>query len=289
MSSRAEVVRRGGPPRFSMKPAKSGAILGGEHIIHKGIRTGYSDVSRRDLFSSPLPPRPRNLAFGPFRLDLGSYRLFRDGREVVLRAQAFRVLAVLARTIGEPVNYEQMALEAWNGAPVSRHAVAVTIVEVRKALLEYGSWIRYRRRLGFCLEIPKSENQVDGAEIQAFEQRLADALRANDVDRIRAAYAPNKIPFLLGARSLPPSVGTEAYSRSWDYPALPGPMRFECSTEGNLGYAHGTFNVTAPGKHGTNAVLPMQVTHILRKINGNWMIVHEHVSFPFAPSRDELI
>jgi len=273
-----------------MKPAESDALLGGEHVFHKGIRAGYNDVSRRDLFSSPLRPRPRSLTFGPFRLDLGSCRLFRDGREVVLRAQAFRVLAVLARTIGEPVSYEQMAREAWNGAPVSRHTVAVTIVEVRKALLEYGSWIQYRRRLGFCLEIPKPQNQVDGSEIQSFEHRLADALRANDVDRIRAAYAPNKIPLVLGARSLPPSVGTEAYSRSWGYPmaALPGPVRFEWerwrfSTEGNLGYAHGPFNVTASVKRGKDAVLPMRVTHILRKINGNWMIVHEHVSFPFAP------
>jgi len=268
-----------------MKPAESDAILAVEHMARKGVRAAYHDILRRDLSSSPLPPRSRSLAFGPFRLDLGSYRLFRDGREVVLRAQAFRVLAVLAGAIGKPVNYEQMAREAWNGAPVSRHAVAVTIVEVRKALLEYGSWIRYRRRLGFSLEIPRSENQVDGAEIQAFEQRLADALRANDVDRIRAAYAPNKIPLLLGARSLPPSGGNEAYSRTWGYSlaAVPGPVRYEWqrwrfSTEGNLGYAHGTFNVGTSVKHGQNALLPMQVTHILRKINGNWMIVHEHLS-----------
>jgi len=198
--------------------------------------------------------------------------LFRDGREVVLRAQAFRVLAVLAGAIGKPVNYEQMAREAWNGAPVSRHAVAVTIVEVRKALLEYGSWIRYRRRLGFCLEVPKSENQVDGAEIQAFEQRLADALRARDVDRIRAAYAPDKIPVVLNPRSLSESVAPVAGLVRFEW------ERWRFSTEGNLGYAHGTVNVTASVKHGQNALLPMQVTHILRKINGNWMIVHEHLS-----------
>ena len=210
-------------------------------------------------------------------------------REVVLRAQAFRVLAVLAGAIGKPVNYEQMAREAWNGGRVSRHAVAVTVVEVRRALLEYGCWIRYRRRLGFCLEMPNPNNPVDGAEIQAFERRLADALRTNDVDRIAAAYAPNKLPLVSDGRSSPPSVGVEAYSRPSDCPlaAFPGPVRFEWerwrfSTEGNLGYAHGTF-VTAAVKNGTNAVLAMHVTHILRKINGSWMIVHEHVSFPLLP------
>src|SRR5579863_8930899 len=73
-------------------------------------------------------------AFGPFRVDIGSRRLFRDGREIILRAQAFRALAVLVQNAGHPVEYQQMAREAWAGAPVSRHTVAVTISEVRKVL-----------------------------------------------------------------------------------------------------------------------------------------------------------
>ncbi len=231
-----------------MKPAESGAtLLAGEFVAHK---------ARGDP-RSPLASRRGSLAFGPFRLHLGSRRLFRDGREVALRAQAFRVLAVLAQAAGEPVDYQRMAREAWSGAPVTRHTVAVTVVEVRKALLEYGSWIRYRRRLGFCLEIPKTEPQAREAEIQAFEQRLAEALRANDVDRIRAAYAPDKVPF------------------AFPKPVQPEWERWGFSTEGNLGYAHGTFTSTASEEN-----VPMRVTHILRKINGNWMIVHEHVSFP---------
>lgn len=223
-----------------MKPAELGATYG----VRGDVR-------------SPLESRRGSIAFGPFRLHLGTCRLFRDGLEVVLRAQAFRVLTVLAQASGEPVDYQRMAREAWSGAPVSKHAVAVTVVEVRKALREYGSWIRYRRRFGFCLEIPKTEPQATGAEIQAFEQRLAEALRANDVERIRAAYAPDKIPF------------------AFPKPVQPEWERWGFSTEGNMGYAHGTFNTSASA-----GPVPMRVTHILRKIDGNWMIVHEHVSFP---------
>ena len=230
-----------------MKPVASNTTLRVELMAHK---------TRGDP-RSPLAPRHGSLAFGPFRLDLGSCRLFRDGVEVALRAQAFRVLAVLARAVGEPVDYKRMAGEAWSGAPVSRHTVAVTVVEVRKALLEYGSWLRYRRRFGFCLEIPKTEPHATGAEIQAFEQRLAEALRSNDIDRIRAAYAPGRIPF------------------AFPKPVQPEWERWGFSTAGDLGYAHGTFHTTASAQH-----VPMRVTHILRKINGNWMIVHEHVSFP---------
>jgi DNA-binding winged helix-turn-helix (wHTH) protein len=230
-----------------MKPVALNTTLTVEAIAHK---------TRGDQ-RSPLVSRHGSLAFGPFRLDLGSCRLFREGVEVALRPQVFRVLAVLVQAAGEPVDYKRMSMEAWSGAPVSRHAVAVTVVEARKALLEYGSWIRYRRRFGFCLEIPKTEPQASGAEIQAFEQRLAEALRSNDVDRIRAAYAPDKVPF------------------AFPKPVQPEWERWGFSTEGNLGYAHGTFHTTASAEH-----VPMRVTHILRKINGDWMIVHEHVSFP---------
>ena len=109
-----------------MKPAESMRDLAVEVMAHK---------ARGDP-RSPLASRRGSLVFGPFRLHLGSCRLFRDGMEVALRAQAFRVLAVLAQAAGEPVDYKRMAGgRHGSGAPVSRHTVAVTVVEVRKALL----------------------------------------------------------------------------------------------------------------------------------------------------------
>jgi tetratricopeptide (TPR) repeat protein len=38
--------------------------------------------------------------------------------------------------------------------------VAVTIAEVKKVLQEYGSWIRCRPKLGYCLEIPRGEDLI---------------------------------------------------------------------------------------------------------------------------------
>jgi len=43
---------------------------------------------------------------------------------------------------------------------VSRHTVDVTIGEVRKSLGEYGRWITHRPKVGYCLEIPASEELV---------------------------------------------------------------------------------------------------------------------------------
>ena len=100
------------------------------------------------------------VSFGPFSLDPSSTRLTRDGVEVRLRPQAFQALRTLLRHSGQSIGYEQMMAEAWEGTFVSRHTVDVTIGEVRKSLGEYGRWITHRPKVGYCLEIPASEELV---------------------------------------------------------------------------------------------------------------------------------
>lgn len=97
------------------------------------------------------------LTFGVFCVDNTSNRLLRDGLEVELRPQALGVLRVLLQNCGRPVDYGQMIREAWNGVQVSRHTVAVTVGEVKRALREYGAWITCRPGLGYRLEVPESE------------------------------------------------------------------------------------------------------------------------------------
>ena len=100
------------------------------------------------------------VSFGPFLLDPSSTRLTRDGVDVKLRPQAFQALRTLLRHSGQSIGYEQMMAEAWEGTFVSRHTVDVTIGEVRKSLGEYGRWITHRPKVGYCLEIPASEELV---------------------------------------------------------------------------------------------------------------------------------
>ena len=100
------------------------------------------------------------VSFGPFLLDPSSTRLLRDGVEVKLRPQAFQALKTLLRHSGQSIGYEQMMAEAWDGTFVSRHTVDVTIGEVRKSLGEYGRWITHRPKVGYCLEVPASEELV---------------------------------------------------------------------------------------------------------------------------------
>ena len=100
------------------------------------------------------------IAFGPFCLNAACTRLSRDNVELDLRPQALHVLKVLIQHSGRHVDYEQMIREAWDGTLVSRHTVAVTVGEVKKALREYGSWITYRPKLGYRFEVPHTDELI---------------------------------------------------------------------------------------------------------------------------------
>jgi tetratricopeptide (TPR) repeat protein len=104
----------------------------------------------------PVEPIP----FGPFCLDATNSRLLRDGVEIDIRPQALHVLLVLVQNSGRHVSYDQMIQEAWNSNLVSKHTVAVTVGEVKKILAEFGPWISYRPRLGYCFETPHSDDLV---------------------------------------------------------------------------------------------------------------------------------
>lgn len=100
------------------------------------------------------------ISFGPFYLDTEAPRLLRDRVELELRPQALHALRTLVLNSGRCVDYDEMIREAWHGISVSRHTVAVTVGEVKKALREYGSWISYHPKFGYRIDVPKSEDLI---------------------------------------------------------------------------------------------------------------------------------
>ena len=101
-----------------------------------------------------------DVRFGPFCLDTTASRVVRDGVDLKLRPQAVSVLKALLQKPGQYLDYDQLLKDAWGGIVVSRHTVATTVADVRKALNEYGSWISYRPRVGYCLNIPRSDELI---------------------------------------------------------------------------------------------------------------------------------
>ncbi|HYK60688.1 MAG TPA: winged helix-turn-helix domain-containing protein [Bryobacteraceae bacterium] len=153
------------------------------------------------------------IAFGPFCMDLDGGRLLRDGCALDLRPQAFQALRALIQNCGRHVDYEQMIHQAWDGAFVSRHTVAVTVGEAKRALREYGAWIHYRPKLGYRLEIPIAEELIrKGSHFaqrhtrDGFERALECFQAAVDADSadFRAFQGMAQCYLKLGALGLRP-------------------------------------------------------------------------------------
>jgi len=127
----------------------------------------------------------------------------------------------------------------------------------------------------------------DQADIKALEQRYVAAAKAKDIKAIMACYVPDESLFVFDV--VPPRqyVGAKAYQKDWEelFTAYPGPADVEMSdlsvmTEGNLGYGHNVQHSTLTDKDGKKATFIFRVSNGYRKIKGQWLISHEHVSVP---------
>jgi len=158
-----------------------------------------------------VPAEP--IPFGPFCLDAANSRLLRDGVEVDIRHQALQVLKVLVQSSGRHVSYQQMIQEAWNGNVVSKHTVAVTVGEVKKILGEFGPWISYRPRMGYCFEAPNADDLVrqgwhcwNRGTREGFEKALCYFQRAaNESNDPRAFEGASLCYMMMGTCGMRPA------------------------------------------------------------------------------------
>lgn len=127
----------------------------------------------------------------------------------------------------------------------------------------------------------------DQADINQSVQRLMTAVNAKNINGIMAYYTPDES--LLVFDALPPRqyVGAAAYRKNWEgfLAAYPNSLHAEVTdwkaeAEGNLAYGHGIFRASGPGQDGKTLDLTLRITDVYRRINGKWLVVHEHVSWP---------
>jgi tetratricopeptide (TPR) repeat protein len=97
-----------------------------------------------------------------------------------------------------------MLQEAWSGNVVSKHTVAVTVGEVKKILGEFGPWISYRARLGYCFEAPNGDDLVrqgwhcwSRGTREGFEKALAYFERASSESNDPRAFEGASLCYLM--------------------------------------------------------------------------------------------
>ena len=125
----------------------------------------------------------------------------------------------------------------------------------------------------------------DQAAVRDLIEAWADAVRRKDYAGILRSHAADFVMF-----DVPPpfkSVGLEAYRKTWDlfFSWSSGPVRFEIrgmevTAGADVAFAVATTACVGPGSDGTPETLDFRLTVCLKKLDGRWMITHEHHSVP---------
>jgi len=127
----------------------------------------------------------------------------------------------------------------------------------------------------------------DEADIRALLDRWAKAFEARDIERIMSNYAAGDA---VVAYDIAPPLqykGEDAYRK--DYVEFlgqyDGPIRVEYRdmrilSSGDVGFVHSLERFSGKLKNGQQSDMWLRYTGGLRKMNGKWLIVHDHVSVP---------
>ncbi|MBW4597288.1 MAG: nuclear transport factor 2 family protein [Brasilonema angustatum HA4187-MV1] len=127
-------------------------------------------------------------------------------------------------------------------------------------------------------------NEVQIRQLIADQQR---AICAKDVDQIMSRYATEIIVFDVK----PPfqTQGKVAWRQVWEecLPCFPNSFEIETrdlkiTVSEDLAIAHWLFRFTGTEDHPAMQTW-MRVTAVCHKNQGNWQILHEHLSIPFDP------
>ncbi len=127
----------------------------------------------------------------------------------------------------------------------------------------------------------------DEAAIRALEDKFAVAFNAGDVDAMMKNYIPDKSLVVFDVVPPRQHLGADTYRKAWlsFFLHFKGTPKIDITdlsitVDGNLGFSHSIQHVTGTDVQGNSIDRTVRVTDGYRKIEGNWLIVLEHVSVP---------
>ena len=132
------------------------------------------------------------------------------------------------------------------------------------------------------------QRATDEANIRQRINRLVEALRAMDLEGVMSLYAPDIVSFDI----VPPlqHVGAKAKEKNWAdaFAMYQRPLGYEIrdltlTLGDDVAFGHSLNRVSGTLKNGNRTGFWLRWTACFRKIDGNWLIAHDHVSVPLDP------
>lgn len=130
-----------------------------------------------------------------------------------------------------------------------------------------------------------TQHVIDEADIRQRIDTLLAALHAMDLESVMALYAPDIVSFDI----VPPlrHMGAEAKRKQWvdAFAMYQRPLGYEIrdltlTVGDNVAFGHSLNRISGTLQNGNRTDFWLRWTACFRKIEGNWLIVHDQVSVP---------
>ena len=134
-----------------------------------------------------------------------------------------------------------------------------------------------------------TQRAIEEADIRRRMDKWAEAIRAMDLDGVTSRYASDIASFDMG----PPlgHVGAHAKRKNWVevFAMFRRPLDYEIrdlaiTVGDDVAFGHSLNRISGMSKDGKRNDVWVRFTACFRKIDGNWLIEHDHVSVPIDPS-----
>lgn len=118
----------------------------------------------------------------------------------------------------------------------------------------------------------------------------ATAFRNKDLDGVVSFFAPETVAFDL----VPPLAysSRDAYRKQWVklFASYQGPIEYEIcdlsiTAKQTLAFSHSINRISGTLQNGQKTGIWLRMTACCERINGQWLIEHEHVSAPVDPAK----
>jgi uncharacterized protein (TIGR02246 family) len=133
-----------------------------------------------------------------------------------------------------------------------------------------------------------TENLGEQTRVRAHLEKWLDASRAMDIDAIVAWYVPGAVSYDCHSAFQFRDLVSHRRHLEACFPHIVGPVTLEMhelaiTADDQVAFCHATMRCGCQSTAGTQHWSWLRSTICMKKIDGRWLIAHDHCSTPFDP------